>query len=127
MKRLGYLIVVWFSLGLATSVGLAWVGAALARPSLGKNNWIVFKHRIHNTMNGWSLIELQDQVQSMRLLRQNPTSWVSKSDDPNYKPPGYSKAWQSAPTIDRTEPYSYLQIVEKETGWPLRCMRVRWL
>lgn len=127
MRRLLILATVLFGCGVATSIFLAWLSASMQRPSLGDNRFFREKESDRDSLNGWYVVEIRDRAMTMRYFW--PESSFAPEVNADYDPPAYSAAHKPAPTT-RLEHKGweapYVFGVEKEHGWPMRCLRTSW-
>lgn len=111
-------------LGLATSVGTAWVAATLDADMFGDNEWLGEFEGQSGVANGWHVGEWRHQALHTRVLSPaGPVGWLyrNKADD---APLDMTSLARRLPATDSV--HEDVIIVEKESGWPTPCMRATW-
>lgn len=112
-------------LGLSTSVGVAWVAAVLDSPEPGQNVLLgagtVQSGRLPGRLGGWEAAQWRQRGLTTRLIatREPIGIWQDGVVDP----PRHSLAHDLPPAH---ETHGHQRLVEKDAGWPVRCLRVAW-
>ncbi len=123
MRRVAVLVGLTLLLGFTTSVGLAWLRATLLRPALSENKLIEFEGSDIGVFGGFEVTEYRSTGATYRVVLPSRRSEWSERVLPPIDVPDWSIAHRADP--DGLSEWRACG-VEKEFGWPLRCLRVSW-
>ncbi|MFI4915293.1 MAG: ankyrin repeat domain-containing protein [Phycisphaerales bacterium JB060] len=151
MRRIVIIVGLLLGLGLVSSIALAWASATMSRMGSPDNpmtnTWLNEPKLEFGQANHWRIAQWTDATQTRRWAWGWRSEWfedpavarmrrISTSDwDPSESSatlvlPPFSRGRQPAP--EEAPSYGILldalpSFLEREAGWPMRCLRVRWI
>lgn len=128
-RRTLFVLVLALAGGLATSVSIAWLRAALDGMAWSGNDWVAWHGEESGVVGGHPVPQSGAFVVTERrttAATDRHIAWVRPpwTDSPPFEEhlPSWSLAMGQYPTEDSR----WLNAVEREYGWPVRCVRVAW-